>query len=320
MRRLKPFSLPLGLLIGVLLLQLHVKLIQSEQQSPAYEPPSLDQFRQQLKLEDQAQEQLTQDGNLISNKELLVQLTPLLASRSVENVAIFLKNDAISLPQRLVLLDEIIGDLAYGFSVDDAIQLVLDVANSYAPGSAEQEQLFGVLLKHENLLKGTSPLYIAIENDYTHTYLPLLAWAIKNAAINTQAKKDLSEFKMRALLRAVDLGDADILAKLHKYTAQGITKNEATDLVWHIASTGNQPELLPNLKEYGADMNQARGKKTPLIEAVERGDADVVTQLIALKVDLDKIADPEFGTALQRAIANRNTVVEELLRRAGARE
>lgn len=320
MRYLKPFSLPLGLLVAVLLLQLHVKSIRSEDVAGVYEAPSLDQFREVLNLQSMSDEPSEQDAPLISEKELLVQLTPLLASRSVENVAKFLKNDAISLPQRLVLLDEIISNMAYGFSVDDAVQLILDVANGYAAGTAEQDQIFSVLLKHENLLQKTSPLYIAIKNDYSHTYLPLVTWAIKNAATNEQAKKDLLELKKRALLHAVDLGDAEILEKIHKYTAQGITKDEATDLVWHIAITAKHPELLAKLKEYGADMNQARGKTTPLIEAVEREYQDVITKLIEQRVNLDAIADPEFGTALQRAIAKRDVAIEELLRRAGARE
>lgn len=320
MRYLKPFSLPLCLLVVVLLLQLHVKSIHSEDMAGGYEAPSLDQFRQGLNLQEVPDEAVQQDSTLISEKELLVQLTPLLASRSVENVASFLKNDAINLPQRLVLLDEIISNMAYGFSIEDAIQLILDVANNYAPGSAEQEQLFGVLLKHEDLLKRTSPLFIAIANDYTHTYMPLLAWSIKNAATNPEAKKDLLELKMRALLHAVDSGEAQILDKIHKNTAQGITQDEATALVWHIAETATHPELLAKLKEYGADMNQAKGKATPLIEAVERGYQDVVAAFIEQRVNLDALADPEFGTALQRAIAQRNVPLEELLRRAGARE
>ena len=320
MRYLKPFSLPLGLLIFVLILQFHVKSIRSEEKAGAYELPSYEQFRQELNLPEQADEQFQPDGRLISDEELLVQLTPLLASRSVENVANFLKNDAITMPQRLELLDIIMKDMAYGFSHDDAVQLILNVANAYSPGSAEQEQLFAILLKHEALLKKTSPLFIAIANDYTRTYLPLLAWSVKNAATNPLAKKDLLELKMRAMVHAVDLGNANILDKIHTFSAQGITPEEATDLVWHIVTTDKHPELLIKLKEYGADINQSRGKATPLIEAVERNYQDVVATLIELRAKLDKIADPEFGSALQRAIAQRNVVLEESLRRAGARE
>jgi hypothetical protein len=46
----------------------------------------------------------------------------------------------------------------------------------------------------------------------------------------------------------------------------------------------------------------------------------MVQRLIDLKAKLDAIGDPEYGSALQRAIAMRDAPMEDLLRRAGARE
>lgn len=284
----------------------------------AYQPPSYDEFRTILgDLEGPAEK--LDSATLLSDQEFLTELAPMLAARSVERVADFLKNDAIGLPQRLTLLDAVISDVSYGFSHVDAVQLVLDVANSYQAGSAEQEQVFGVLLKHPVLLKKTSPLFIAIAHEYSRTYIPLLAWSLKQAATQPAVQADLKELKMRALKYAVETGNAGVLQKIYDF-AHGVTPDEATELVWHIAQTGDHPELLSLLVRYGADINQARGKATPLIDAVDKGRKAVVEQLIGLKVRLDALADTEYGTALQRAIANRDAVLEDILRKAGARE
>lgn len=290
--------------------------------SKPYDVPSYEQFRQNLFLADPENDidADLSDGRIISDQELLVQLAPLLASRSVENVATFLKNDAVTLNQRLSLLDVIISDSAYGFTHEDAIQLVLDVANMYDPGSVEQEKLFEVLLKYKDLLKQVSPVFIALENDYSRTYLPLLAWAVKNAANNPAVQEDLLTLKKRALIRAVDIGNTLILDRIRAFAEKGISAAEATDLVWHIARSGNHPELLSKLHEFGADINATHEKTTPLIEAVERGHPEVVSQLINLHADVNKFVDPEYGTALQRAIARRDVAIEEMLRSAGARE
>lgn len=294
--------------------------LSSEENSVSYQPPSLEEFQQALNLDVITEEAAAKDGRILPDEQMLDQLLPLLASRSVENVAAFLKNDVVIRPQKISLLRQILQDTTYGFFQNDAVQLVLDVANGYAAGSPEQEELFGLLLEHPELIKNHSPLYIAVKNDYTRTFLPLLAWSMKHAKESTEIQKDLTEIKMKALTLAVDLGDGAALDKIKQFSLQGINPQEATALVWYIVQTGNHPELLSKLKAFGADLDSVRGKFTPLIAAVENGMSEVVQQLIALKVDLDKIADPEFGSALQRAFAKRDVATELILRKAGARE
>lgn len=316
---LKSYSLPVLLLVCAGL-QFYVSSLGSEPNAVTYEPPSFVEFQRSLNLSDVPEESQAQDGRLLPDEEMLTQLLPLLVSRSVENVASFLKNDVVVHPQKISLLKHILQDTTYGFFENDAVQLVLDVANGYAPGSPEQDELFGLLLEHPDLIKKHSPLYIAVKNDYSRTFLPLLAWSVKHARDYPEVQKDLTELKMKALILAVDLGDGAALDKIKNFSLQGITPQEATALVWHIVQTGTHPELLAKLKDFGADIDAVQGKLTPLIAAVEKGHQAVVQQLIALNVDLDKIADPEFGSALQRAFAQRDVATELILRKAGARE
>ena len=302
----------------VLISMISIDITYCAQPAETYTVPTLQDLETKLSLTDPS-DNLPMSNRVISNKALLAELAPILSSRSVEYVGAFLKNDAIDFAQRKELLESIISDMSYGFSHDDAVQLILDVANGYTAGSKEQDQLFDILLSHKDILKKSSPLFIAIKNDYTHTYLSLLSWSIKNAASMPDLKHDLAELKMRALKRAVEIGNASIIQKIHDFT-DGITKEEATALVWFIVRTGNHPELLPLIAKFGADLNQVQGKQTPLIAAVDNGFFAVVQQLIDLKANLDKIADPEYGTPLQRAITNRDAQIEGLLRKAGARE
>jgi hypothetical protein len=297
---------------------LYIPLIEGKSASETYTAPSQEEFSEQLNLIDPTDNDPL-PTEIASDQELFEQLAPILASRSVERVGAFLKNDAIGLDQRVSLLSSIVSNLTYGFSHDDAMQLVLDVANMYEPNSAEQERIFDVLLQHRSLFKKTSPLFIAVKHDYTKTYLPLLAWSYKNIEQYPDIKTDLATLKLRALHLAVDMGDAEVLQKINIFT-QGVSPDEATELVWYIVTSGNHPELLPVIITLKPDINQVNGKKTPLIEAVDRSHRAVVEQLIALGVEIDKIADPEYGSALQRAIEARDLEIETILRKAGARE
>jgi hypothetical protein len=331
MKFIKPFVLPLLLLVVVFLFKtVYVQELSADQKEQVTKNSFLtyDQLREQLQLSDEPSEsdvesQSVQDQQMekriVSNELLLSRMAAQLASRSVEQVASYIAHDEIPLGQRIELLGEIITNNAYGFSYDDAVQLVLDIANRYQPGSENQRQVFKLLTQFKDLLKKSSPLFIAVENGYKQTILPLIEWSIKMAPQHPEVKEDLQELKYRALVRAVDEENAKALQGIYNFS-QGISKEHATDLVWHIAENGKSASLLPELKKMGADIDQSRGKMTPVIQAVVNKYTDVVEQLIELGVDLNKIVDLEFGTALQQAIASRDVPMESLLRKAGAHE
>ncbi len=325
MKFLKPLVLPLTLLAIVSFVNMiYVQELTPDQKEELVNNKfiSHDELRSQLQLSDDEPAQddkQTEDKRMVSNEELLDIIAPQLASRSVEQVGRYISNSEIPLKQEIELLRAIISNDAYGLTHDDAVQLVLDVANTYNPGSAEQKQLFQLFAEFDDLVKKSQPLFMAVEHGYKQTVLPLLAWAIEIASKYPEIQKNLEELKFRALLRAVDEQNLKALQAIHNF-AKGVSQEHANELVWHITNNGNSAFLLPELKKVGADINQVRGKMTPLIQAIQNGLRDVVEQLIKLDVDLDKIADIEFGSALQRAIANRDAPMEQLLRRAGARE
>lgn len=285
---------------------------------------SYDDFKQKLNLKELALEDTLEHdkttGKLVSDDELLEQVSPFLMSRSIESVGLFLKNDAIPLDQKILLLNTLIDNKRYNLSQEDAVRLVLDVANAYPSASDEQLKIFGVLLEHKQLLGTVSPLLIAVQHDYIQTIVPLIKWSLEHAAIYPSVQKDLLEVKMKAILRAIGLGDVRLLDKINALSGSGITPEEATEAAWYVVTSEADPTILVKLKAFGADLENIRGKKTLLIAAVESGRENMVQQLIDLKVKLDAIGDLEYGSALQRAIALRNTSMEELLRHAGARE
>ncbi len=325
MKFLKSFILPLTLLAVVSIVKMiYVQELAPEQKEELIKNKliSHDELRAQLQLSDDesVQDDNQTDGKrVVTNQELLDTMAPQLASRSVEQVGRYIEHSEIPLEQRIELLRAIIANKGYGFTYDDSTQLILDVANTYTPGSGEQAKVFALLIEFHDLLKESYPLFVAVTNGYKQTILPLLAWAMKMAPQHKEVQKDLQELKFQALLRAVDEEDIKALKAIHDF-AKGISQEHANELIWHIANNGNSASLLAELKKLGADINQIRGNMTPLIQAVEKGHRDVVEQLIKLDVDLDKIADVEFGSALQRAIANRDAQMEQLLRRSGARE
>ncbi|MEX0848812.1 MAG: hypothetical protein WD055_01125 [Candidatus Dependentiae bacterium] len=331
MKFIKPFVLPLLLLAVVFLFKtVYVQELSAEQKEQVVKSRFLtyDQLREQLQLSDESDEQGVEsqsaqsqqmEKRIVSNEQLLSHMAAQLASRSVEQVASYVAHDGIPLDQRIELLHEIIINDAYGFSYDDAVQLVLDIANRYQPGSESQKQVFKLLTQYKDLLKKSSPLFIAVENGYKQTILPLIEWSMKMAPQHPEVKEDLQELKYRALVRAVDEENVKALHGIYNFS-QGISKEHATDLVWHIAKNGKSASLLPELKKMGADIDQSRGRMTPVIQAVVNKYIDVVEQLIKLNVDLNKIADLETGSALQQAIASRDVPMENLLRRSGAHE
>lgn len=104
------------------------------------------------------------------------------------------------------------------------------------------------------------------------------------------------------------------------------THAEETPLI--IALRDGQQEIATLLIDAGADVNIVRGSNTsplssmsPLIEAVDKGNLDMIQRLVAAKADLNykaKSITGDYSTALSRASYNGYKEIVEWLLKAGA--
>jgi len=263
----------------------------------------------------------------VTDADILRAIRPLLATRSVDRAARYLKQ-AIPLEQKIRILRTIVSD-ATGFTDEDTAQLILDVANGYARFSDEQKKLFQLFLAYPHLLKNTEPLYLAVQNDYNETVLPLQDWAAEIMDQYPSLKKELAALKFHALIRAAD--DDDLASFQKEVARKGIFPNDATELLWYIVSTGKGAVLIPELQRLQARIDDKRDSVTPLIRAVQFRFVPAIKALLAAGADPNMFVDPAVGTSLQQAISlayeakdqrikKTYQTIEALLRKAGARE
>lgn len=307
MKHIKSFVLPLLLLVAVCAGR-YIKTRQTEQ---------LLSYQELVDKIDLPKEESKQAG--LSNERILKDLAPLIQSNSVDHVAEYIVNLPIPFERKVELISQIVGNDAYSFTRDDDVQLILNVAQHYPADSKEQEQIFDIFLTFPPLLKESYPVLMAVNYHYDAVVLPLITWGHKRAQDEFELKQDLDDIKLRSVARAVEQEDGDALRSIHNLS-RGIDRDQATSLVWEIAHTGNSSSMLKVLNEVGADLNAVKEGKTPLIEAVIKRYRSVVQALLDAGVDIDKIVDPEIGSALQQSFEQRDVYIEQMLRQAGAKE
>lgn len=307
MKYLKPFILPLFLLMAVSA----GRYIKTRQMQPLL---SYQELVDKIDLPEEESKQVK-----ISNEQFLKGLSPLIQSRSVDHVAQYIVNSPIPFKGKVELISKIVGNDGYDFTQDDDLQLILNVAQHYPVDSKEQEQIFDILLKVPLLLKETYPIMMAVKYHYDSVIVPLITWGHERAKDNPELKQDLEDIKFRSVVRAVEQEDGDALRAIHNLS-RGIDRDQATSLVWEIAHTGNSSSMLKILNQVGADLDDVKEGKTPLIEAVIKRHKPVVQALIDAGVDRHKVADPEIGSALKQAFEQRDGQIEHILRKGGAKE
>ncbi len=265
----------------------------------------------------------------VSDVDVLRAIRPLLATRSVDRTARYLKQDDIPFEQKLRLLRRIAADATTGLTNEDIAQLILDVANGFTRFSDEQKQFFQLFITYPDILKNTEPLYLAVQNDYNETVLPLQDWAAEIMDRYPSLKKELLELKFHALKRAAD--DEDLASFQKEVARKGIFPGDATELLWYIVSTGKGAVLIPELQRLQARIDDKRDGVTPLIRAVQIRFVPAVKALLAAGADPNLFVDPAVGSALQQAISlaydakdprikKAYQSIELLLRKSGARE
>ncbi len=307
MKHMKPFLLPFLLLLVVCA----VRYVKTRQVEP------LLSYQELADKIDLPKDEGRQRG--LSTAALLRDLAPLIQSRSVDHAAEYIMHREIPFERKTALISLIVANNAYTFTRSDDVQLILNVAQHYPADSKEQEELFDLLVAFPVLLKESDPVMLAIKYHYDAVVLPLITWGHKRALDNPELKRYLEDMRFRSVVQAVEQEDAASLRAIHNLS-RGINREQATDLVWEIAHNGKPASMLSVLNQVGADLNDVKDGKTPLIQAVIKRYEPVVHALIEAGVDVNKIADPEIGSALQQSFETRDATIEQMLRDAGAQE
>lgn len=259
------------------------------------------------------------EQRFLTNSEILGMLTSEIASESVARTAQFLLTPDIPLQQKIEILRTLVADPSYGFTHDDLVMLILAVANGYASSSTEQQAIFKILADNYDTLQETRPLAIAAQHKYFNVLESLATWALDNVEHYKQLRADLTSLKMVALANAMENESSSAFRGLVAQLG-GITPQQATDLAWKQLQRKGRVEFLSELKQLGANLEDARNGKTMLVYAVMDNNLPMVQALTNLGVKLSAFADPEIGTPVQQAFSLGYKHIEKFLRDHGARE
>ena len=191
-----------------------------------------------------------------------------------------------------------------------------------------------ILLKHGarvddknwSLLVDQPPLRAAVERGDTDVVKLLLEhgakqgidWTMTNAILSKNAEiikmllergaqVDEDDFDLPPLVEAVEKGDADMAKLLLEHGAkQGI------DWAMTVAILRKNAEIIKMLSERGAQVDEDDFDLPPLVEAVEKGDADIV------KLLLEHGAKRGIDGAMTNAILSKNAEIIKILSERGA--
>ncbi len=236
--------------------------------------------------------------------ESLKHIMPLLASRSVEKIAEYLK----PFPPHHVraVLQKIIMNQGSLLERNDKLQLLFAVALNYKDEPKRQQAILNFM---EQYKEGEPLLLVAVRNNYEHALPMILTWVAEKKDAYIQDAFD------QALI------DNDVQALTDLLTTIKLEKEQANGLLWNAIATNRDSGFVDLLVGHGADVNYKHASgRTPLIKATENNNPDTVAALLDADADFDLIVDDAVGSALQQAIAKGYTVIDMLLRDHGARE
>lgn len=245
-------------------------------------------------------------GTQNDQKELWNQLLPLLMAGNVKGSATII---AQALPeQQKTVIQKIIKDKKIALSVADKIKMVFNVMLTLTDMQLKAE--FLQLLIEEGLDKQVPLLYSAADGNYEKITPFLVSHFEKNSSKNNH--------EYQALNYAISQNNIAVAKKILPLVK--LSPQDATKLLWEVINSKKDAAFIPELAKKGAQLNDVRAGKTMLIVAVENKLEDRVQALLQTKINVNFIANPAIGSALQMAIKKRYTAIELLLREHGARE
>lgn len=229
--------------------------------------------------------------------------------------------------QLMPVLKKILDSENTFFSRNNKIRLIFKLIRRI-PNKEIQDQLLALLVNSEHLLKGEVPfLYLPARGKKTPETIPVyLEWAKNYPKKNPKAKTEILEALKSAGPKALSFAVAhNDMKSINNLINKGVVidASTATNLLQQAVRANKNPDLVAFFKKYGADVNAEYPDKkgiTPLIQAVDNRSHQIINALLDNGADINLIKDPIAGSALQHAVQLRDTSVDALLRKRGARE
>lgn len=249
-----------------------------------------------------------QEGELqpLTIDQLVERLAPLIDSGSMQMVAQSLSS--VPYDQKEKIVRHLVDSSYTRLTTEQKRELIFDLALR-ASNMQHKDAFFTFLLQ---LQEGDPVLYTAAKVGYEKVIPLILQWLKKNPDLSNQ-------WSLRALEKTIDAQRLDIY---HTLLNQGVimSKAEAQDLLWRTINQKSKAIFIPELIKQGATLHTAKEGRSPLIRAVEQNDKELVAMILELGAEVNAMADPAVGTALQRSIELHYPAIELLLREKNARE
>lgn len=244
----------------------------------------------------------------IKDEEVIRDIQSFDVSHSVKSMGSFIAE--LPLAQQVRVLNAIFKGNVSALSLEEKVELGLDLVAKRSKAQ-EQKMLLDIITQYIQGLK-SSLLYIAIDKQLASAVPAIVAYYKNNPA-------QLKEVSYKALLHSIKQNNLTNFAQLIEALG-GIPKDMATKLLWDLVRENKDAQFIPVLVTQKADLNSADAGKTPLVEAVDAENVQMVQMLLDNGALTNKFVDPAVGTPLQRALRKRSSTIELLLREHGARE
>ena len=247
---------------------------------------------------------------------VLRYLQPLTSSRSVEKIIETMKG--LTAKRAVDIAHVLINDAKGSLRLIDKKELLLGLALLY-PEAADQDLILNLYVQDAQLHSGKPLLVIAAQELYRADVPIILAWAQRMQTTLPVVPQVIKRIVADAFSYAIKHNDTKLFARLVQAGVE-LDAPLATALLWQVVDKTKDAAVVPLLVAAGANLNEVKNKKTPLIQAVMNGNKDAVEALAKAGADVNLMPDKAVGTALQNALITRNVAIELILRNYNARE
>jgi hypothetical protein len=215
------------------------------------------------------------------------------------------------------LVEKIIQETPSFLSDNEKMHILFGLIAQCGSKKNMQYDFLDFLLKYPSLQSEVPALLSLARSKYPDMIAVFINWG-KDRQKDEGKAGLLTAYVEQAFTAAIEESDyAAIEMMLSKKVR--IAQNKASEFLWHIVKNDKSSSLIPLLVRHTqADVNYADNGKTLLIEAVEKNNVEMIRVLLDAGAVVDRIVDGTKCSALQVAINNKYTSVEQLLREYGA--
>jgi ankyrin repeat protein len=215
------------------------------------------------------------------------------------------------------LVEKIIKDTALSLSNEEKLEILFGTVLHCNGKKAVQYRLLDFLLDYPSLYQEIPVLISLARSKYTDTIAIFINWGKERQ--KEQAREGLLQtFVNHAFTVAIQENDYNSCEVLLSKKVR-IEAPKASELLWHIVENNKNSAFVSLLVHHShADVNSVGDGKTLLIAAVEHNNTKMVQVLLDEGAVVDRVVDPEKGTALEIAMARNYSSTEQLLREYGA--